>query len=102
MSYANSSEAVEALAAEIGKNVYLDIAKWHLYLRETALHTRLANTFYPMMANGTIAEADVAQALSGMTVDVGGGKRAIALTDFLPTASIQELLRTLEDFQHDL
>ncbi|MCZ0901244.1 DUF3181 family protein, partial [Microcoleus sp. HI-ES] len=27
---ANTTQAIESLAAEIGENVYIDIAKWHL------------------------------------------------------------------------
>nr|MBA3920439.1 DUF3181 family protein [Nostocaceae cyanobacterium] len=26
-----TNETIEALAADIGKDVYMDIAKWHLY-----------------------------------------------------------------------
>ncbi|BAU43893.1 DUF3181 family protein [Leptolyngbya sp. O-77] len=39
MAYSNSSEAIEALAAELGKEVYIDVAKWHLYLRDAHLNT---------------------------------------------------------------
>ena len=42
MAKTNTSQAIESLAAEIGNNVYIDIAKWHLYLREAHLHTVVA------------------------------------------------------------
>lgn len=44
---ANTREIIEALAAEIGENVYMDIAKWHLYLSDAHLHTVLAEQLYP-------------------------------------------------------
>ncbi|HAX78262.1 MAG TPA: thylakoid-associated protein, partial [Cyanobacteria bacterium UBA11372] len=47
MAKTNTTESIEALAAEIGENVYMDIAKWHLYLREAHLHTLLAERMYP-------------------------------------------------------
>ncbi|MFM7450504.1 MAG: DUF3181 family protein, partial [Leptolyngbyaceae cyanobacterium] len=33
----STSADVEALAAEIGENIYIDIAKWHLYLSDAHL-----------------------------------------------------------------
>ncbi|MGL6338716.1 MAG: DUF3181 family protein, partial [Waterburya sp.] len=34
-----TTQEIEALAAQIGENVYIDIAKWHLYLNDAHLHT---------------------------------------------------------------
>ncbi|MFN6296947.1 MAG: DUF3181 family protein, partial [Microcystis sp.] len=30
---ANTTQDIENLAAQIGDNIYIDVAKWHLYLR---------------------------------------------------------------------
>ena len=38
MAYSNTSEAIEALAQDIAENVYIDIAKWHLYLGDAKLN----------------------------------------------------------------
>jgi Protein of unknown function (DUF3181). len=43
---ANTTQAIESLAAEIGENVYIDIAKWHLYLSDAHLHTVVAQQLY--------------------------------------------------------
>ncbi|MGG6293140.1 DUF3181 family protein [Leptolyngbya sp. AN02str] len=102
MAYSNSSEAIEALAAGIGDNVYIDIAKWHLYLRDAKLHTRLAEQFYPMLTSGSINEAAIAAVLSGITISLGGGKREVALADLLPSASMNQLMNTLKDFEQEL
>jgi hypothetical protein len=37
----NTAEAIERFAAEIGEQVYIDVAKWHLYLKDAHLHTAL-------------------------------------------------------------
>ncbi len=51
---ANTTQAIESLAAEIGENVYIDIAKWHLYLNDAHLHTVVAEQLYPMLENGNL------------------------------------------------
>ncbi|NET47260.1 MAG: DUF3181 family protein, partial [Merismopedia sp. SIO2A8] len=51
MAMANTTEAIEALAAEIGENIYIDVAKWHLYLRDAHLHTAIAEQIYPMVVD---------------------------------------------------
>lgn len=99
MAYA--TEAVESLAAEIGENIYMDIAKWHLYLGDAKLHTPLAERFYPLMENGNLTEDAVMQALQSMNVTVGG-KRDIPLSDLIPAKKQQELVRLLEEYQRNL
>lgn len=99
MAYA--TEAVESLAAEIGENIYMDIAKWHLYLGDAKLHTSLAERFYPMMEDGKLTEDAVMQTLQSMTVKVGG-QRELPLSDLIPAQNQQELVRLLEDYQRNL
>ncbi|MBC6424150.1 MAG: DUF3181 family protein [Hormoscilla sp. SP5CHS1] len=50
----NTTEAIESLAAEIGDKVYIDIAKWHLYLNDAHLHAVLAEQFYPLLADNNL------------------------------------------------
>jgi hypothetical protein len=97
-----SSEAIEKLAASIGENVYIDIAKWHLYLRDAKLHTTLAEQFYPMLTKGSVSEAEVNKVLSNIKVKLGGGKIEVALADLLPMQSQVHLMDALEEFQRDL
>jgi hypothetical protein len=99
---ANTSEAIETLAAEIGENVYIDVAKWHLYLSDAHLHTVLAERLYPMVASNSLNEADVAKVLQNVPVKLGGGKREVPLADLLPMQCQVSLMDLLEEFQRNL
>lgn len=97
----NSSEAIEKLAAAIGENVYIDVAKWHLYLRDAHLHTPLAEQLYPLLAKGTPSEDQVLNILQQMSVKLGGGKLDVPLSDLLPMQAQVHLMDVLEEFQLD-
>ncbi|MBD1833935.1 DUF3181 family protein [Cyanobacteria bacterium FACHB-472] len=102
MAKANTSEAIEALAAEIGENIYIDIAKWHLYLRDAHLHTVLAEQLYPMLLNDSLQEDRVLQVLENIPVKLGGGKREVPLIDLLPMQCQVNLMDLLEEYQRNL
>jgi hypothetical protein len=102
MSHSGTTEAIEKLAAEIGEDVYIDIAKWHLYLRDAHLHTPLAERLYPILEDGSLEENKVIEVLKSILVKVGGGKREIPLSDLLPMQSQVHLMDVLEEFQRDL
>lgn len=97
-----STEAIEKLAAAIGENVYIDVAKWHLYLSDAHLHTTLAERLYPLLTKGAVSESDVNSALKGIPVKLGGGKVELPLSDLLPMQSQVHLMDALEEFQRDL
>ena len=94
-----STQEIEALAAEIGDNIYLDIAKWHLYLSNAHLHTPLAEKLYPLMENDELSEDAVTKILEETTIKIGGGKKTLPLTDFLPMKCQVNLMDLLEEFQ---
>lgn len=98
----SSSEAIEKLAASIGENVYIDVAKWHLYLRDAHLHTTLAEQIYPLLTNGSVQENQVIEILKKVPVKLGGGKIEVPLADLLPMQSQVHLMDALEEFQRDL
>ncbi|GET40535.1 DUF3181 family protein [Microseira wollei] len=102
MAKTNTTETIEALAAEIGENVYMDIAKWHLYLREAHLHTLLAERMYPMLLDNSLSEDKVMQILQDMPVRLGGGHREVPLADMLPMQSRVHLIDVLEEFQRKM
>lgn len=102
MTYSNSSEAVEALASEIGKNVYIDVAKWHLYLGDAHLSKPLAEQLYPMLEDGLPAEDQVLSLLRSLPVKLGGGKHEVPLVDLLPVQAQIQLMDTLEEFHKQL
>lgn len=99
----NTSEAIEALAAEIGENVYIDIARWHLYLSDAHLHTVLAERLFPLLTGGkSLQEDQVLAILQSISVKLGGGKREVPLSDLLPIQCQVNLMDLLEEFQRDL
>jgi Protein of unknown function (DUF3181) len=102
VAYSDSSERIEALAAEIGDNIYIDVAKWHLYLRDAKLHTTLSEKLYPIVVDGDVTEAALVQILQDIPIKLGGGRRTVPLTDLIPVPGQVRLLEILEDFQSNL
>ncbi|MGD1931914.1 MAG: DUF3181 family protein [Leptolyngbyaceae cyanobacterium] len=99
MSYSPPAETIEALAASIGDVVYIDVAKWHLYLNDAKLHTLVAERLYSLVADNRLAEADVTQVLQDIPISLGGGRKQLPLGDLVPTACMSDLTRALEDFK---
>ncbi|MCF2971558.1 DUF3181 family protein [Synechococcus sp. Nb3U1] len=93
-----SNAELEQLAATIGAEVYIDVARWHLYLRDAHLHTLLAEQLAPQVMTGKVDEAAVTQVLQGIPVKLGGGRKELPLADLLPMQSLLNLLDVLEDF----
>lgn len=103
MANPTTSEAIEALAAEIGESVYIDVAKWHLYLNDAHLHTLLAERLFPLVSGGSaIQEDEVLKIVQNIPIKIGGGKREIPLLDLLPMQCQVNLIDTLEEFQRNL
>ena len=102
MAKLSTSEAIENLAAEIGENVYIDVAKWHLYLSDAHLHTVLAEKLYPLLSSGSVQEEQVLKILQGIPIKLGGGKREVPLIDLLPMQCQVNLIDLLEEFQRNL
>jgi hypothetical protein len=99
---ANTTQAIESLAAEIGENVYIDIAKWHLYLRDAHLHTVVAEQLYPMLEKGNLDTDKVQGVLQGISIKLGGGKREVPLADLIPMQCQVQLMDVLEEFQRKM
>lgn len=102
MAYKNSTEAIESLAASIGENVYIDVAKWHLYLRDAHLSKPLAEELYPLLTQKSVTEDKVQAILKGIAVKLGGGKMEVSLADLLPMQSQVHLMDVLEECQREL
>ncbi len=102
MARSNATETLEALAAEIGDNVYIDIAKWHLHLGTAKLHTALAEQLYPLLTAGPLQENQVIRILSNIPIKIGGGKKEIPLIDLLPMQCQVTLMDILERFQREI
>ncbi len=94
-----ASQDLEDLAADIGQNIYIDVAKWHLYLADAHLHTVLAERFAELLPAGSITPSQVTQVLSDIDVPLGGGRQEVSLRDLLPQQCEGKLMDILEDFQ---
>ncbi len=101
MSYSGTSRAIEDLAVAIGDKVYLDVAKWHLYLQDAKLHTSLAEKIYPLVDADRVTEEAVTEILQSTKVPVGGGKKEVSMADLIPAAGLSNLMRAIEDYQRD-
>ena len=101
MAKTNTTELLEALAADIGENIYMDIAKWHLYLEDAHMHTVLAEQLYPLLTSQSVNEDRVQQILNGISVKIGG-HRELPLRDFLPMQCQVTLIDILEKYQREL
>jgi hypothetical protein len=99
MAKSNTTEILEAIASEIGEDVYMDIAKWHLYLSDAHLHTVVAEQMYPMLSSNSLDENSVLQILQNIPVKIGGGRREIPLIDLLPMQCQVNLIDILEKYQ---
>jgi hypothetical protein len=97
-----STQDIEALAAQIGENVYIDIAKWHLYLNDAHLHTLVAEKVYPLLEDDSLSEDAVTAILQDIPVKLGGGKTELPLIDLLPMQCKVNLLDLLEEYQKDI
>jgi hypothetical protein len=97
-----STQDIEALAAQIGENVYIDIAKWHLYLNDAHLHTLVAEKVYPLLEDDSLSEDAVTAILQDIPVKLGGGKTELPLIDLLPMQCKVNLLDLLEEYQKDM
>ncbi|CCQ62342.1 DUF3181 family protein [Crocosphaera watsonii] len=93
-----TTQAVESLAAEIGENIYMDVAKWHLYLADAHLHTVVAEKVYPMIENEEVSEDGVIEILRQISVSLGGGRTEVPLLELLPLQCQMNLMDLLEEF----
>lgn len=93
---------IEALAAKIGENIYIDVAKWHLYLNDAHLHTVVAEKVYPLLEDNSLSEDTVADVLQSIIVKLGGGRTELPLNQLLPMQCQMNLIDLLEEHQQDL
>ncbi len=97
-----TTRAIDSLAAEIGENVYIDIAKWHLYLKDAHLDKVVAEQLYSLLEDGNLDANRVAQVLQSIPVKLGAGKREVPLVDLIPMQCQVQLMDVLEEFQRKM
>ncbi|MHC5935628.1 DUF3181 family protein [Nostoc sp.] len=102
MAKTNTTELLEALAAEIGENVYIDVAKWHLYLSNAKLHTLVAEQLYHLITSNAVNEDRVLEVLGSIPIKIGGGRSELPLIDLLPLQCQVTLVDILEKYQREI
>ncbi|AFY38116.1 hypothetical protein Lepto7376_1787 [[Leptolyngbya] sp. PCC 7376] len=95
-----STIEIEKLAAEIGENIYIDVAGWHLYLSDAHLHTQIAEKMMPLIEDGDVDEMAALDVLRGVQVPLGGKQTFVSLLQLVPKAVQQDLVKLLEDYQY--
>ena len=96
-----SNQQIEDLAAEIGDKVYIDVAKWHLYLKDAKLHTTVAEQLLPLLGNGLTGDK-LTEVLTGISIDLGGGRSKMPLINLIPVISQARLMDLLQDYAHNM
>ena len=97
-----STELIESLAADIGAQVYIEIAKWHLYLSDAKLHLLVAEKLYGLLESDQLSQDSIQTVLKTVSVSIGGGQNEISLADLVPLQCQTDLLELLEEKQRDL
>lgn len=93
---------IEALAGEIGEQVYIDVAKWHLYLADAHLHLTVAQKIYPLLADDTLNQKELGQILQNIPVKLGGGKLEVPVFELIPDKCLENLLDLLLEYQQNM
>ncbi|KAA6418261.1 MAG: hypothetical protein FRX49_11770, partial [Trebouxia sp. A1-2] len=92
--------AYEDLSYKIGNG-------WHLFLREVKaakglnLAQALAQQFGQDISSKKYNKSTFEEVLRKVPIKLGGGKAQLPLMDLLPSGSVQDLERILEDFERD-
>lgn len=96
----------DEFASAIGRDVYVDLAGWHLYLRDMGtgvpgnslkMSQALAAQLGPQLKRG-LREPDVEALLKKVPVKLGAGKLKTSLYEVMPSMCVQDLARLCEDF----
>jgi Protein of unknown function (DUF3181) len=96
-----NNQQIEDLAAEIGDKVYIDVAKWHLYLKDAKLHTTLAEQLYPLLNNGLNGNR-LTEILTNISIDLGGGRLKTSLLNLIPVTAQARLMDVLQDYEREM
>lgn len=87
-----STDPVERFADDLGKDVYMDIGGWHLYLRDCrGLHQSLAAAIALRYRDEGYSEDAALDCASSIEVPLGGGKSKAKLLDLLPAFCVDDL-----------
>jgi hypothetical protein len=83
------------LSSAIGDRLYLQVAGWHLYLKDAGLAEALAIECSALVDQGAAIAAR--HALERVQVPIGGGSSRLPLARLLPSSQLSDLEQILED-----
>lgn len=108
---ANSSSRspFEDLADKIGRECYVDIAGWHLFLKDvkvaSAAGTTMAQTLGLVigknMASEGFDERSIEDVLRKVPISVGGGKVTVSLLQALPSICVSDLMDICKEYERN-
>jgi hypothetical protein len=87
---------LEELTRAIADRLYIQVARWHLYLGDAGLADALAIEAAGRLEQG--AGVAARQALEAVQVPIGGGATRLPLARLLPAGQLQDLEELLERF----
>jgi hypothetical protein len=95
---------VSELAEKLGKDIYMDVNGWHLFLRDAKYATPLSKIIAARLAaDGNRYDEDAAlQLLRECPVKIGGGKQSVKLFDLMPRVVVDDYLKIVEEYADDL
>jgi hypothetical protein len=101
MANSNTTQAIAALAADIGESVYIEVAKWHLYLSDAHLDKTVAEKAFALIEDQAVSSSAIAEILQDIKVPIGGGKQQVSLSELIPSVGQAKLFQILEDAQQE-
>ena len=91
-----AAQEIEELTEAIGDRLYLQVANWHLYLKDAGLAQTLAIECAGSLQEG--AAVCARQALEAVLVPVGGGNTRLPLARLIPAGQLRDLEEVLQDY----
>jgi len=89
--------------AEVGKDTYLDVAGWHLLLKDAKLDVAVSTGLAALVPkSGRVSEEQVRGLLRRIPVKLGGGKLTVPLEDLMPARCVADLVELTERHARDL
>ena len=103
-----SSFGTSELANDIGRDCYVDLNGWHLFLKDMkpqgSFHTGLANVLVAtIVKNGNKCdERDVTEILKTVKVPLGGGKIEASLFELMPKRCVEDFVDIAKKYADDM
>lgn len=99
----------DELADKIGRECYIDVAGWHLYLKDVKLPNTqvtmaqaLAQQLGSLIQGQGFSSAAVNQLVGRVPVKLGQGKSTLPLADVMPSRCLQDLEDICEQYARNI